>query len=186
MIAGENMKTVILNGSPRQDGDTAALLSILKNELQGDIVQFDAYDGSIHPCTDCRHCYSQDSCTIHDAFDDLLDALDGANNVVIASPVYFSELTGPLLSVASRLQYIWISSQIRHRPVLSKRQRRGIVLLAGGGNGSYKKALDTATCLLHIMGTELIGSVCSVQTDHIPAAQDESAKQAILELVKKL
>ncbi len=173
------MKTVIINGSPRNNGDTAALISALTEQVGKDVMQFDAYDGSIAPCIDCRACQSSEQCAINDSFNTLLEAINAADIIVIASPVYFSELTGPLLSVASRLQYVWVSDAIHHRPVLDKKPRRGIILLTAGGQGSHTKALETATCLLHQMGVETIDSVCSVNTDRTPAEQDEAAKQRI-------
>lgn len=180
------MKTVIINGSPRNNGDTAALISFLKNELQSDYVQFEAYDGKIRPCTDCRSCHINDQCSIQDSFPELLQAINTADVIVIASPVYFSELTGPLLSVASRLQFAWISDAIRHQPVIDKKPRHGIVLLTGGGQGSADKALNTATCLLRQMGVQTIESVCSLKTDQLPAMQDKEAQRAIHDLVDRL
>ena len=43
------MKTLILNGSPRPAGDTAALLAALKEALTGPFVQIDAYREKITP-----------------------------------------------------------------------------------------------------------------------------------------
>lgn len=180
------MKTVIINGSPHKSGDTATLITYLKESLSGEIKQFDAYDGSIHPCTDCRACWSNDACTINDAFPTLLRAINDADLVVIASPVYFSELTGPLLSVASRLQFVWTGNAIRHRPAIKEKQRRGIILLCGGGQGAPNKALDTAACLLRQLGAQLVGSVCSLQTDNVSAAQDKSIKAQIRDLINQL
>ena len=180
------MKTVIINGSPRMNGDTAALIDILKDAVHGEHKQFNVYDGSIRPCIDCRACHVNDQCSIQDAFSELLDAIDDADVIVLASPVYFSELTGPLLSVASRLQYVWVSNNIRHRPVISAKPRRGIIVLTGGGQGSVDKALHTATCLLRQMGAQSIDSVCSLHTDCLPARQDEEAKRTIRELADTL
>ena len=180
------MKTVIINGSPRKNGDTAALISHLKKGLHGEIVQFDAYDSSIRPCIDCRACRNGEQCPIQDAFPKMLSAINEADVIVLASPVYFSELTGPLLSVASRLQFAWIAESVHHQPVITKKARQGIILLSGGGLGAPHRALDTAACILRQMGAHVIGSVCSLQTDELPAAQDETAKMQIDELISKL
>ena len=50
------MKTLILNGSPRKNGDTAQLLELAKAQLQGTYHVVSAYTANIHPCIDCRHC----------------------------------------------------------------------------------------------------------------------------------
>lgn len=49
------MKTLILNGSPRKNGDTAQLLELAKAQLQGTYHVVSAYTADIHPCIDCRH-----------------------------------------------------------------------------------------------------------------------------------
>lgn len=53
------MKTLILNGSPRKNGDTAQLLELAKAQLQGTYHVVAAYTADIHPCIDCRHCQKQ-------------------------------------------------------------------------------------------------------------------------------
>ena len=56
------MKTLILNGSPRKNGDTAQLLELAKAQLQGTYYVVSAYTADIHPCIDCRHCRSHFTC----------------------------------------------------------------------------------------------------------------------------
>ena len=56
------MKTLILNGSPRKNGDTAQLLELAKAQLQGTYHVVSDYTADIHPCIDCRHCQKQCAC----------------------------------------------------------------------------------------------------------------------------
>ncbi len=169
------MKILVLNGSPRKNGDTAALLEAFLTNLGGEVYQIHAYDGQIHPCTDCRWCVTHAACALQDAMQEVYTRIDEADVIVMASPIYFSELTGPLLSVASRLQYLWVSKYLRKTPVLSEKTRYGVILLAGGGDGAADKAISTATCLLHQMGAEVYGMVCSHNTNHVPVAEDAAA-----------
>lgn len=178
------MLTVIINGSPHKDGDTAALIAALKEQLDGEYCQFDAYDDDILPCQDCRACWVNDSCAIKDDFASLLEAVNKADNIVLASPIYFSELTGQLLSVISRWQYVWVSKHMRNTDVLVDKKRRGIILLTGGGQGKPEKAIDTATCILRQMGADTIDCVCSLNTDRLAAARDEAALQQIHDLFR--
>ena len=52
------MKTLIFNGSPRKNGDTAALITSFLRETAGypdDTYKIvTAYDAGIQPCRDCR------------------------------------------------------------------------------------------------------------------------------------
>ena len=97
------MKTLILNGSPRPAGDTAALLAALKEALTGPFVQIDAYREKITPCLDCRACRTGE-CSIPDRMREIGRLAEESGAVLIASPVYFSSLTPPLAAIGSRLQ----------------------------------------------------------------------------------
>ena len=98
------MKTLILNGSPRKNGDTAQLLELAKAQLQGTYHVVSAYTADIHPCIDCRHCQKQFDCIFADEMEAVYTYLKDCDRILLASPIYFSELTGSLLNVISRLQ----------------------------------------------------------------------------------
>ena len=58
------MKTLILNGSPREQGDTIALIEKIIQGLQGEYHIVNAYRCNILPCIDCRYCWKIDGCLI--------------------------------------------------------------------------------------------------------------------------
>lgn len=180
------MKTLIFNGSPRKNGDTVSLINILKNEFGGEINQIDTYYSDIQPCIDCRCCWMHNGCAIKDEMQRVFSLIDEADNIVIASPIYFSELSGSLLSVLSRLQYLYISKQFRGEDILSKKKRNGIIILAGGGDGSPQKAVETTTCLLHQMKSDVIGTVCSHNTNTISAKDDKKATTEIKAIAERI
>ena len=105
------MKTLILNGSPRRDGDTAYLIDKLLSRLQGVYKIVDCYAADIAPCIDCRCCREKLSCPIKDEMQDIYAYLSECDHVIIASPVHYAELSSGLLKVASRFQ-IYSSAQI--------------------------------------------------------------------------
>ena len=169
------MHTLILNGSPHANGDTAALLKVLKENLSGEITQIDCYHANISPCTDCRYCTKKPGCAIRDGMQDLYPILENCDNIVIATPVYFSLPTAPVLSVCSRIQTYFCASFFRKSPVAIKPKRGGIIL-AGGGSGSAVPAEETARRLLKYMKAKQIGPVAaSLHTDKVPARNDEDA-----------
>ena len=51
------MKTLILNGSPRPNGNTVALINELKKHLEGEVIELSAFRSNIAPCVDCRGCW---------------------------------------------------------------------------------------------------------------------------------
>ena len=46
------MKTLIFNGSPRKNGDTASLLKVVTGKLDGEVKVVNAYTCGISPCID--------------------------------------------------------------------------------------------------------------------------------------
>jgi len=88
-------KTVIINGSPRPNGNTAALIRELKKHLEGEVVEISAFRSKIAPCVDCRGCWKTAKCVVKDDMQVFYE--DDFDNVVLASPVYFMTLRGQVL-----------------------------------------------------------------------------------------
>ena len=177
------MKTLILNGSPRKHGDTASLTDRLKALLSGDITEVSAYRADISPCIDCRYCLTHSGCAIKDDMQAVYEALCCCDNVVIASPIYFSEVTGRLLDVCSRLQTVYCGRFFRGETPPEYKPKKGGIILAGGGDGSPDKALSTCRTLLHQMGcTDIFEPVFSLKTNTLPAAEDPAAGDMIAAL----
>jgi len=180
------MKTLIINGSPRKNGDTMTLIDEFQKHLQGDIKIKNTYLSSVRPCSDCRYCWEHSVCAINDEMQNVYKLIDEADNIIIASPIYFSELSGSLLQFASRLQYFWASKYKRYEAVLCEKKRSGIVILVGGGDGNAEQPLKTAKILLRLMGATFIDSMLSHNTDKIPSKDDIDALIKVREIAKQL
>ncbi len=173
------MKTLILNGSPRENGDTAALIKELLKKLPGESKIVDAYRCGISPCIDCRACREHSGCAVKDGMQEVYRYIQECDNILIASPVYFSELTGKLLDVGSRLQTYYCAAAFRKEKSIAK-EKRGAVILVGGGDGRMDKAYGTARVLLHHMNCREIHSlVSSHNTNVLPAVNDMNALRGL-------
>ncbi len=179
------MKTLIFNGSPRRNGDTACLLREMKSVLAGEVMEVSAYYGGISPCVDCRHCWKDDGCAINDGMQAVYRAMEEYDNIVVASPLHFSELTGPLMSLAGRFQCLYAGKRFRGRPYGGKK-KHGVLILTGGGDGSPEPAVRWANRFFRFANAECVGSVLSLHTDDVPACRDEVAKARARELAWEL
>ena len=169
------MKTLILNGSPRINGDTSSLIKKFTQKKIDEYKIVDAYKCNISPCIDCRHCWKNSGCSINDEMQDVYKYIQECDNILIASPLYFSELTGKLLDVGSRLQTYFCARFFRNEEPIVK-SKKGAVLLVGGGDGHIDKAYGTACTLLHHMNCYNIHeAVYSHNTNTRPAINDENA-----------
>ena len=181
------MNTLIFDGSPHKNGDIAALIQAFCRQLGGETERIRAYEmqGKVSACVDCRACWKQSGCAIQDGMQEIYEKIEKADVIVIASPVYYSGLTGPLMSMMSRLQCAYANSRFVGKKLFVK-EKMGAVLLAGGGNGKPDPALDTAKMLLRAMRAAPVGSAMALKTDEVPAKEDAAALQAARELAEKI
>ena len=181
------MRTLILNGSPRENGDTAHLIRELAVHLDGEVNVVNAYDAAIRPCVDCRHCFENNGCIIDDDMQRVYGFIQEADNILLASPIYFSELTGALLNLCSRLQVYYAAKFVRKQPSLFKTKKGGLLVAAGGSSKDYTKAESTARLLFHAMnGGEWVGTAAAMHTDKTPACEDAQALQAVRDLAGRM
>jgi multimeric flavodoxin WrbA len=173
------MKTLIFNGSPRKNGDTTALLNEFMKRIEGEFKIVDAFDCNIKSCTDCRFCWEHDGCNLIDDMQDVYDYIQECDNILIASPVFFTELTGQLLVVASRLQTYFCARYFRKETPIKKRKKGGIVLVQGGSHQA-DKAVDTAKMLLNTMNAENLAPVVfCLNADSVPPADNKLAMDGV-------
>ena len=102
------MKVIILNGSPKAQGNTATALHEAERMLhQQDIETEWIHVGHlhIHGCIACNKCWETGICTFHDIVNELSEKIRHADGLLIGSPVYFASPNGILLSLLDRLFY---------------------------------------------------------------------------------
>lgn len=105
------MKYCILEGSPRKDGNTAALLNPFKEQLKAaghEVASVFLHDKTIHPCTSCRGCqkdWSIFGCVQNDDMQEIFDLVMDCDILVLASPIYSWYCTPPMKAVLDRLVY---------------------------------------------------------------------------------
>ena len=175
------MKTLLINGSPRPEGNTAALIRELKQYLKGEIIEISAFYSNIAPCVDCRGCWETAQCVVHDEMD--LIYRDDFDNVVIASPVYYGTLPGSVLSLISRMQPWHVATHFLKEPLVQKPKKSAVILTAGG-KGNEERVLIHGNCFFRMVNASRYQDhiACSPNTDTIPAEQDETAKAQVREI----
>jgi len=102
------MKVVILNGSPKAEGNTATALHEVERTLNlYDIETEWIHVGhrQIHGCIACNKCWDTNECCFHDIVNEISEKMDSADGLLIGSPVYFASASGTLLSLLDRLFY---------------------------------------------------------------------------------
>lgn len=179
------MKTLIINGSPRPNGNTAALIEELKKQLDGEVIELSAFRADIAPCTDCRACWTTARCAVRDEMEIIYG--DDFDHVVIASPVYFSTLPGKMLSLMSRMQPWHVATFFLKKPLILKNKKAAVILTAGGkGNASgANHHLRAFFRMLNAHGWEAHMAI-SPNTDSVPAWEDEQAMAGVRDIARWL
>ena len=103
------MKVLMLNGSPKDNGNTARVLAEMRTVFEKENVEV-AYVHvghlAVRGCTSCGACYKQGHCVIgDDIVNELAAKLQECDGLVLGSPVYYAAPNGALIAILNRLFY---------------------------------------------------------------------------------
>ncbi len=102
------MKVLVLNGSPRKNGNTTILIDEALKVFEKEGIEYKIIDvgqKAIRGCAGCGYCSTHDECAIKDEVNDAAKYLKEADGVLVASPVYYASPNGTLISFLDRLFY---------------------------------------------------------------------------------
>lgn len=133
------MKILVLNGSPRPHGNTAAMVAAFakgaqENDHQVDVVN--VCQKKIAGCLACEYCHKKDSgherqCVQQDDMQEVYPLLDEAEMIVLASPVYYHSFSGQLQCAINRIYAL-------DKP---KHLKKAALILSSGSNHVYGGAI---------------------------------------------
>ena len=105
------MKFCVLMGSPREAGNTAALLASFLEECRALGVEtqvISLYDRAVRPCLGCmtcQDCLEGPGCVQDDDFEEIFRAMEGCDVIVLATPIYAFFCTAPMKALLDRAIY---------------------------------------------------------------------------------
>ena len=102
------MKVLIINGSPRINGNTSLAIKEMEKifEAQGvDTETVQVGNMNVRGCIACRRCGELGKCVFDDIVNELAPKFREANGLVMASPVYYASANATLIAVLDRLFY---------------------------------------------------------------------------------
>ena len=89
--AKKSMNILVLTGSPRKNGNSAALAAQFiqgAQEAGHTVTRFDAALKNVHPCTACNSCGMDGPCVFQDDFQFVREHIITADLVAFATPRY--------------------------------------------------------------------------------------------------
>ena len=100
------MKVLIINGSPRIDGNTTVAINELtktfeKEKIDTEIINIG--NKEIRGCIACYKCCETGKCIFNDIVNEIAPKLTNANGLIVASPVYYAQANATLVAFLQRL-----------------------------------------------------------------------------------
>lgn len=102
------MKVLMINGSPRVNGNTAIALremekQFAKNGIETETIQVGNKD--IRGCIACGKCAEKGQCVFDDMVNEAAPKFQACDGLVVASPVYYASANATLIAFLDRLFY---------------------------------------------------------------------------------
>ena len=100
------MKVLIINGSPRQNGNTSIALKEMEKVfaeegVETEIVQIG--NKAVRGCIACGSCHKNGKCVFDDVVNELAPKFEAADGLVAATPVYYASANAAMIACLDRL-----------------------------------------------------------------------------------
>lgn len=162
------MKITIIHGQSHK-GSTYHIARMLSEKTGGDITEFFLPKDFSSFCTGCTACFekSEKLCPHYNKLGPLTKAIDNADVIILASPVYVYHVTGAMKAFLDHYGYRWMV----HRPMdkMFSKQAVCISTAAGAGIKSTNKDMADSMFFWGIGKTYKYGvAVRAVSWDGVP------------------
>lgn len=135
------MKTVIIHGQSHK-GSTYHIARMLSEKLGGEVQEFFLPSDFGGFCVGCANCFSksEDCCPHYEKLLPIREAMDGADVIILASPVYVYHVTGPMKAFLDHFGYRWMV----HRPEEKMFGKQAVCISTAAGAGMKSTNKDMA------------------------------------------
>lgn len=102
------MKVLMLNGSPRKDGNTSVALREMEQVFAQEGIEWETVQvgqKDVRGCIACNKCGQTGKCVFDDIVNELAPKFQEADGLVVASPVYYASANPTLVALLDRLFY---------------------------------------------------------------------------------
>lgn len=165
---------VVLNGSPQKDGAIASLVKAFSDGAStsgAEVHEFFLEGMNIHTCNGCFKGNSKNArpCTIQDDMDKIYPLVKSAEVIVLASPVYWWNISGQLKTALDRLVALEEGTDLLHG------NHSAVLLMAADGDESqFETVLPWYTHFLSKLGWKNIGHITATGNEQEGNMQHEA------------
>ncbi|MBQ9364020.1 MAG: flavodoxin family protein [Bacteroidaceae bacterium] len=178
------MKVLLINGSPREQGNTYTALSEVAKALNEEGIETEIISigkRAVQGCIACGWCGREGRCTFHDdLYHQVMRAVkDGIDGLVVGSPVYYGGPNGSLCALLDRVFYS-LGAELRYKPGASV-----VVCRRGGASAAFDRLNKYFTILNMPVVSSQYWNMVYGQTPG-QAAQDEEGMQTMRTLGRNM
>ena len=129
------MNVLAISGSPKADGLTSLLLdtflegaSVSGAHTEKIVLNYLDFKG----CQECGGCDNTGVCILDDDMRPIYEKLAKADAVVVASPIYFGNISAQLKAMIDRCHSSWTAKYILKKNLDGNKKRHGVFLCVAG------------------------------------------------------
>ncbi len=148
-----------IKGSPRRGGNTDLLLeaALAAARDAGAVTRvLVASESGLQPCRGCNACSVTGTCVIDDGGSAVHAAIDDADGIIVATPVYFASVPGVLKVMIDRLQPYWARRYALGQPLECRRPGGIIMVRAGGDPYGFAATAAVVRSAFAVLGVDVL------------------------------
>ncbi len=168
-------------GSPRKAGNTDLMLDAFlegASHAGADVERLYVRDLDLQGCLECGHCDKEGQCVVTDDMAKVYPLLEAASRIVVASPIFFYNVSGQLKLLIDRTQALYMKNDLARKAgqdlAAQRLQRKGYFLGAGATRGKrlFDCALLTMKYFFDGINMDPAGELGYWQIEHRGAIKD--------------
>ena len=176
------MKVLMINGSPRVDGNTSIALKEMEGIFRQEGIEVETVqvgNQAVRGCIACGYCGKNGKCVFDDVVNELAPKFEAADGLVVASPVYYASANATLVAVLDRLFYS------THFDKTMKVGASVVCARRGGCSATYDELNKYFTiCNMPVAPSQYWNSIHGREKGE--AMQDEEGKQTMRVLARNM
>lgn len=140
------MRTVIIHGQSHK-GSTYHIARKLADKIGGEVTEFFLPRDFGEFCVGCGKCFSKGEtfCPHFSKLTPITEAIDAADVIILASPVYVFHATGPMKALLDHYAYRWMV----HRPSAAMFSKQAVCISTAAGGGTRSTNRDMHDSLFY-------------------------------------
>jgi multimeric flavodoxin WrbA len=157
-------KVVAFIGSPRENGNTSAIVKEIVRGSQSKEVEAKVYilnEMDIKPCQGCFFCQKKDGCAIKDDMQSVYEDIKTADAIVIGSPIYMYNVTAQTKLLLDRLFPIIGKNGGYFVPKFGIKNTILVYSYGESNSDNFKQAFEINANLFKVLGLNILDTIIS-------------------------